>query len=283
MQNEKDANAKVVETYTADMARTINGSEGIYIKKIIEEHQKKEDMDDDSSPSNIKNKSYMFLGIFLIFSSIGALLFLFFLKKDISVVEVAPQFNPIIYLDNSEFIEVGGLTKDQIFQSVRNMVFSTKVKQGGVEGIYITYDKQILGLRKFLSLIPASVDQSTMDFISDNFLIGITNTETKDLFILLKVRSFTDAFNVMHPWENKIFNDMHGFFGVDVSPENKYLLTKSFEDGIVQNKNARILKDNDGKIIMMYVFGDENSLIITNNENSAREVLLRISSGLLKK
>ena len=39
---EKNIKSKVVETYAADMTKAIDGSEGIYIKKIIEEQEKRE-------------------------------------------------------------------------------------------------------------------------------------------------------------------------------------------------------------------------------------------------
>jgi len=63
-----------------------------------------------------------------------------------------------------------------------------------------------------------------------------------------------------------LFNDLHVFFRIDISSDTKHLLTKSFEDGLIANKNARILKDVDGTIIMMYVFADDKSVIITNSE-----------------
>ncbi|MDO8659322.1 MAG: hypothetical protein Q7K54_01850, partial [Candidatus Parcubacteria bacterium] len=119
--------------------------------------------------------------------------------------------------------------------------------------------------------------------IGDNFLTGVVNGATKTFFILMKVNSMSDVFNPLRIWENKMFTDLHGFFSVDISPETKYLLTKEFTDGIVQNKNARILYDTNNNIVMMYIMADDNSVIITNNENTAREVMLRLASAQIKK
>lgn len=80
-----------------------------------------------------------------------------------------------------------------------------------------------------------------------------------------------------------MFTDLHGFFDIAFSPETKYLLTKEFQDGIIQNKNARILYGNDNKIIMMYILADDNSVIIANKENAVREVILRLASSQIKK
>ena len=83
--------------------------------------------------------------------------------------------------------------------------------------------------------------------------------------------------------ENKMFLDLSGFFGVSITPDTKYLSNVNFADGIVQNKNARILYDKDGNIVMMYVFADDNSIIITNSENATQEIMLRLAASQIKK
>ena len=55
------------------------------------------------------------------------------------------------------------------------------------------------------------------------------------------------------------------------------------EDGIVNNKNARILRDKDGKAVLEYVFADETSVIITDKDKTAEEIMLRLASGQIKK
>jgi hypothetical protein len=97
------------------------------------------------------------------------------------------------------------------------------------------------------------------------------------------MRSVADVFDTIRSWENKMFYDLHGFFGIDITSDTNYLLTKDFEDGFVQNKNARILRDKDGKIVMMYIFINDTSFIIANNEAAVREIMLRFSSGIIRK
>jgi hypothetical protein len=104
----------------------------------------------------------------------------------------------------------------------------------------------------------------------------------KDFFILLKVRSTADIFNALRAWEGKMFFDLHGFLGINISSDTNYLLTKEFQDGIVENKNARILYDKMSKIVLMYIFADDNSVIITNAQNSAREIMLRLAGSQTK-
>jgi flagellar basal body-associated protein FliL len=272
-----------VETYAEDMAAVIGDNENGAVKRIIEEQEEYDARDKRISPESKKNKIFLFIGIFLVILSFLAVSLVYVFKKEIFTVEVAPQYMPIIFTDNTAFKEISGLKKDEIAQTILNEVNTALFKDGGIEGIYLTVNKKVLGFRGFLSLMEANLNQTQIDFINDNFLIGATNKEIRNPFILLKMRSITDVFDPMRVWEGKMFSDLHGIFGVGINADTKYLLEKDFEDGIVQNKNARILYDKDGKIVMMYVYAEEDSLIITNSETAVSEVMLRLASSQIRK
>ena len=77
--------------------------------------------------------------------------------------------------------------------------------------------------------------------------------------------------------------DLRAFFEIPINSSTSYLFTKNFEDGVVKNKNARILYDQNGQIVLMYVFVDDTSLVIANKINAISEVMFRLSSSQLKK
>lgn len=273
---------KIIETYAEDMARVIEDDEGGLIKKIIHEQEIKEKVKINLSPQSQKNRIYMFTS--LTFVVLALFTFIYFVsRKYNSSLEVAPQFVPLIYNDKNFFIETNDLTKDKIIWSILTEANRSTVKSGGLEGIYLTKDQVFVGLREFISMIKGNLTLPDEVFVSDNFLLGVVNNDTKDLFFLIKVRSFPDTFHMMKTWENKMFYDLHSFFGVLVNDKTNYLLTRNFSDGIVENKNARILYDKDGKIIMMYLFADDNSIVIANKAEAVHEIIFRLSSSQLKK
>jgi len=279
----------MVETYAEDMAKILESDTGGLIKKIIRGEERHEAEKKNLSPQSKKNRFFMLVSILLVFLASVVLSFLF-LKKTTNTVPIEKQFVPIIFNDQSTFLEVSGLKKDDIEHTVLNEINATKVKNGGLEGIYLTENKQIIGLRRFITLIKGSfIPGNNLFFVKDNFLLGVVNTETppadgasKGFFILLKVRSAADIFDALRSWEEKMFFDLYGFLGIDISNETKYLLTKNFEDGIVENKNARLLSDKDGNLVVMYIFADDNSVIITNSPESAHEIMLRLASSQKK-
>lgn len=269
----------VVHTYADDMANVMENAEGPSIKKIIHEEEEEEKVKENLSPESKKNKLFLWISLLLSITALLLLSVTLTLTHKNSSVAVAPQFTPLIFTDKSQFLEVDGLSPDRIAQTVLNEVNQTTVKTGGIEGIYLTNNKAVVGLRAFLTLIKANVDQTQIPFVSDNFLIGVLNGQNKDLFILLKTRSFVDIFPSLRAWENKMFSDLHGFFGVPISSDTSYLLTENFQDSIISNKNARILYDKNGGIVLMYVFLDDTSVLITNSTEAVNEVLLRLSSN----
>lgn len=473
MENENKKINKGVETYTEDMVRVITDNKDGAIRKIIQEQELRA-VEKTLSPESKKNKIFIILGIILILLGVGAVVF-WYLTRERGILNIAPKFMPLIYHESTGYVEVGGLTKERLTEDVWLKANSTEVKEGGIEGIYITEKKSVVGLRRLLLLIRSNLATNQMEAISDNMLFGVVNlggdetkkrqesseekipappkTETieiegdpvtlntsaffktgtvqfvsdsakeeaklaissfldrvdfktskikvvgtysverpwkqneeiaekrrivgveilnevlnekysaeearnvivessakgvsildlysayeidimskeeldeninstqgiqyfaeaktksrtviktieepiepalppkkdyipktgKALFLLLKVRSFTDIFNPFRAWENKIFSDMHGFFGIPINTYTSYLLTKGFEDGIVQNKNARILYDTEGEIVIMYVYVDENSIIIANTEDAVKEVMRRLAASKVRK
>lgn len=283
---------KIIKTYAEDMARVIESDQGGLVKKIIHEQEEKEAEKRNLSPESRKNKLYMFFGVGFLFLALMTVMF-FITKKDTNPVPIERQLTPIIFNDKSFFIETADLSKDEIIESILTEARETKLKNGGLEGIYFTRNKQLIGLRDFLNILKSNLTLPGENLVSNNFLLGLINEggrpasvdalASKDFFVLIKMRSVADIFDIFRTWENKMLYDLRGFFGVQISPGTNYLFTKNFEDGIVENKNTRILYGKNGEIIIMYVFADDTSLIIANKREAVREVIFRLSSSQLKK
>ncbi|MFA5791994.1 MAG: hypothetical protein WC884_03065 [Candidatus Paceibacterota bacterium] len=280
-----DGAGKIVQTYAGDMAEVIeNDTEGL-VKKIIHGEEQHEAEKRNLSPLSKKNKILMFVSILLIIFAL--IIFFSFFKKNTNIVDVEKQFASLIFNDQNSFLEILGFKKEEIIQTVLNKINTTKVKVGGVEGIYLTENKQIIGLRRFITLIKSSFSpgDNTL-FINDNFLMGVvlsglksTSPTAGDFFILLKARSTADIFDALRKWEDNLLSDLHGFLGINISSDTNYLFNKNFEDNIIENKNARVLYDKDGQLVVMYFFADDNSVVITNTQNSAHEIMLRLISN----
>src|SRR3989338_6742679 len=204
--NDAGGQHKIVETYAEDMAKAIKSSGGGLIKKIIHGEEEHEREKKNLSHESKKNRIYMLVSLLLVFFALFTLSFFLF-NESVSTVPVEKQFTPLIFTDKSVFFEVKSFTKDEITQTVLNEVGNTTVKEGGVEGIYLTFDKKVMGLRQFTSLIKSSfTPDNANNFVNDNFLLCVVDTKTKParspegsgagggFFILFKRRNITDVF-----------------------------------------------------------------------------------------
>lgn len=282
MDKEEKIKNKVIQTYAEDMAFVIeNDKEGL-VRKIIHGEEQRENEKKNLSPNSQKNKLLIILSLCFVFLSMAIILSFIFFKKENTVV-VEKQFIPIIFNDKSKFFEIKDLKKDEIVQTIINETNRVDLKNGGVEGIYLSLDKNVVSLRKFLNVVGSSLVLPSLDYVSDNFLMGVVNTQNRDFFILIKVRSIPDIFTNLRTWEDEMFQEMHAFWNMGLSAETNDLLSKGFVDGVVENRNARILYDKDNHIVMMYIFADDNSIIITNTISAAHELMLRIASSKLAK
>jgi hypothetical protein len=274
-----------IETYIEDMNRIISDNKDGLLKKVLTEQEKFENRKYMGSPQVKKNKKLMFISLFLAVSAVIILILFLVFKKEVTSVDVNVVYEPFIFTDTTQFKEISGLKKDEISKIIREEAGGIKIKPGEIEGIYFTENKNVIGLRKFLQYIGGSLLPGDELFINDNFLLGLSNRGTNDFFMILKIRSssFLDVFKAMQAWEDKLFYDLHGFFGIDSNVGTDYLNDKEFEDSIVDNKNSRVLYDKDGNIVLMYVFVDTNYVVITNTVGSADEIIRRLTPGEIKK
>jgi len=290
MESDNKLKNKNVETFAGDMVKAIESDRGGLIKKIIQEEEKKEAQKKNLSPKSAQNKTFLIVGFLLLIITFLILIFLFVFNKNVGTALIPLQHTSVIFTDQTIFKEIDSLSKDKIANVVLNEKNNTKTKIGGIESIYLTENKKVIDFSRFILLIKGSLNSDQLRLFYDNFLLGIfksglnsSSPDAGDLFILLKVKSFTDIFPIMQVWENKMLYDFYEFFEIKISPETNYLFTKDWEEDIVSNKNARILRDNTGKIILMYVYADDNSIIVTDSENAINEVVLRLNSSKIKK
>ncbi len=270
----------VVKTYAEDMANAIDHVEGGMIRQIIQEQEEGQKRKENVSPESTKNRMLMLISSVLLISAFVSLFFAFNSKGKVPTVEPVKQMKNMIFVEQNKFLEIEGFSKTQIIETIKNEVADVQLKNGGIEAIYLTEGKNVVTFARFMELIKSNVPSEVTGYTNNNFMIGVyNNNDEKSLFILMKVKSFTDIFPGMKIWENKIWGDLHDLFDMELNAETKYLLTKNFEDGIINNKNSRALYDTEKNKILEYVFVDETSVIIITNSNAVKEVMDRLYSA----
>jgi len=65
------------------------------------------------------------------------------------------------------------------------------------------------------------------------------------------------------------------------STTNSFINRRQFEDAIIKNRDARVLKNQNGVIIFLYSFPDKNTLVITTTPDVYEEINDRLLTDRL--
>ena len=103
-------------------------------------------------------------------------------------------------------------------------------------------------------------------------MLGVLEKQTPKPFLLIKLDSFEQAYPGMLEWEKDIKDDLLPLFAND----EKVLAIpadKTFDDLTISNKGTRVLRDSERNAVLIYTFIDNNMLLITDNEDSLKNLL----------
>ncbi|MFN4181152.1 MAG: hypothetical protein ACK4FA_00440 [Candidatus Paceibacteria bacterium] len=281
MENNETSKTKVVHTFSDDMVGALGDNQGGSLRALIEAEEEREKEKEAMSPNTPENKMFIVMSTLLLIFSLAGLVYVLWQRGD-NVTSRESQIRPVIFVDRTQFVPVDNQNGEKAVGTLRSAVALSSVKQGGIEAYYLTRSKKVLGMDSFAEITFGSAPKAIFD-LTENLLVGSVRLSKNEPFVLLKVRSFQDIFPEMSIWEEKLFYDVHDIFGMPLGKENNYLLNKKFEDGFVQNKNARILYRDNGTPALMYIYADDTSVIITSSEQAAREVMRRLSTGDIRK
>jgi hypothetical protein len=183
------------------------------------------------------------------------------------------------------------------------------VEKGG------TGTENIVSAGGFISLLGLPAPDVLSRSLNDQWMLGTYNdAETVAPFIILTDNFFQNAYAGMIAWENTMPDDLVNVFGyadttalpisfASTSPTSTSALTNfasstatssipyfaytppmssyfniqgDFKDGVIDNKDVRAFIEPDGTILVMYSFVDNNTIVITTDENALVEIINRL-------
>jgi hypothetical protein len=133
-----------------------------------------------------------------------------------------------------------------------------------------------ISTNKLFDLIGATPSQSLRRSLEQPFTFGVYQTDRPNPFLVFKTTFFESTFSEMFAWEKRLATDLGPLLGIDslTLPE-----TRSFTDKIVENRDTRIMHDNNGAPILFYSFLDQKTLFIATNPEIMTKVFLRLNAN----
>lgn len=280
---------KTIHTYEGDMANLVRGEQGSVIKIALAEQEKKRLNPKIEEATKIKYKNLIFIagGLIIILVAIWLTFFLIKKSKDQSIAQLQEtKIQTLVSYDNQTILDVTNVLNKDEFAKILGPEIKKEIKIGNIKTIFLNSNSKLLNTQDFLKLINANLPGSLARSLSPQFMIGtfspttnsgvVASERKNSFFIMLQTKDYTQAFAGMLEWEKTMLNDMFLLFNIDVSGENQKLLESSFKDIVILNKDTRVLQDQNGNPILYYLFVDNNTFVITDNQDTAKEIISRL-------
>lgn len=232
------------------------------------------------------NKLYTRLSILFIFVGITMLVAIYFIKSSEPKIKIPePVINTFIPNKEERVLALEKISQTQIAEN-----FSALLKEA-LPDDSITYIKITMKgasstvdadpetfFKSGFKNIPASLTRS----FDKKMFSGIYTREINHPFFIVQIDSFDKAFEGMLAWEKNMYTDIKPFWKGNSTNNESEIITQpleNFDDLILQNKDTRVLKNNQGETLIIYSFIDQKTLFIVDSEITFKEVLNRFTTS----
>ncbi len=277
-----------VRTYASDIAEMMKKEKGSIIKIALAEQQRREEFKKANNPVATKNIIVIFLGIALIVS--GIMIFVYSVMsraKSPDVINLSQNLPALLFSENQSHIDMTELNRRELLNAINTQVNNKTLGAGTINNLFISYrfgqTQSQVPVTMFMQKLGINIPDSFFQNLEDSFMLGVFNQEqTNELFLILKVKDFNEAFLSMREWEASMLSEFVNFFNIDTSSYGRVIFSKDFETVTLFNKESRILKDSSGLILLSYTFLDPKTILVTTKGDSLDEILKRINLQTLK-
>jgi len=119
--------------------------------------------------------------------------------------------------------------------------------------------------------------------------VGVVHAgDEQRVFFILKVDSYERSFAGMLAWEPTIAQDLSSLYPADsgivtatttaTTTVIKAPATPTFKDEVVDSHDVRVLRDSNGKSLIMYGYWNQATLIIARDESAFAELVTRLAT-----
>lgn len=296
-QPEGNSFIKRLRTYKGDVANLVKKRKTSLVGIALAEQKRRigEAPEEESSKKiSIKNIAFITGATILVVAGIAAIVFLYISNRDDDTVPRIASVEPLIFFEEQDSINITGLSRNQILNILTIEKEKTELTLGSIKHIYFTKDgviqengerkEEFVSASNFLNAIEARLPSSFLRTLKQNFMFGIHVFDGNQPFLILKTGFFENAFAGMLEWENYMNEDLAPLFGPKIVSSGIRLIEEespiTFKDIVIKNKDVRtIIDESTGKIILMYSFIDKETIAITTNEHTFREIFSRMTTS----
>ncbi|MCE9643802.1 hypothetical protein K8Q93_00945 [Candidatus Parcubacteria bacterium] len=132
---------------------------------------------------------------------------------------------------------------------------------------------------ELLTRLDPQAPQEVTRTLQGPFLFGVHVFDGNQPFLILKPDAYETSFAGMLAWESSLPFRLGRALrpAADWTNASSSLTSVTWNDMVISNKDARVLRSKEGKTLLLYSFIDRSTLVITTNEQTFGEIVRRIS------
>lgn len=292
-QPDKTGNIKTIHTYLSDMADAVRENEGSVIKIALAEQSRKDNEEMFKKAEGTKTQKVLLTigGIILILVAIGGAYYFYQKNKIANTPNLTTKnIEAFIPYENQISIDVSDINSSVDLLEKINSIGETELGNNSVKSIFLTVPRTeivnkkeittqaLIASKSFLSLIKSTAPNSFVNSLSGAYMLGTYKKDTNSTlgtFLIFETNDYSLTYARMLEWEKTMLNDLFVLFQIDITNDTE-ILTRPFKDVVIQNKDVRVLYDKDNNATLFYLFVDRSKFIITDNEDTLKEILARL-------
>ncbi|MFA6354814.1 MAG: hypothetical protein WCW65_00060 [Candidatus Paceibacterota bacterium] len=275
-------NIKTVRTYLSDMADTVRSNEISVIKVALAEQNKheREDLYRNIEGTPSKKIFWIIGGIILVAGAIYGTYFILGQKALKDIPEQIVKEESIISYDEISPIIVTSVNELTDKLNIAKKEVSSSEKFGIVK--YFSLSKDVNGLKEKILLkdlfqgLGFNAPSSLVRSLSPSYMIGTYTENIPYLFMIFQTKDYEYSYAGMLEWEKSLASDMLSLFSLDTTQTKLQLNNRKWQDIIINNKDVRVLLNENDKQILYYLFTDKNNLVIADNEETIKEIISKL-------
>jgi hypothetical protein len=284
----------IVRTFKGDMAAAITANHLSSINIAIAENQKMnaqvraEQKENPPSGEYSKNKITIFISIILIIIGITGVSLVYVFRTPASEQAIKIQTLPsLITTEYKDELNLEIITSSKIITVLSEKLNTAPIPVNNLYNAYITIgsstSRRLVTAPEFITLMKFHMPDMIRRTLFADFMVG-TYTLDKNLpFIILKTSSFENTYAGMLNWELDLEKDFQILFRLPGYENQGGILanlaptiSKKFADAVIVNKDVRVLRGDEGKIIFLYGIIDKETIVITVNDVAFKEIINRL-------
>ena len=302
-----------LQTYRSDIEKVIEQKNASVVSVAAAEAEKRA-----AAPSSLEKSSdlpssvhtpagqtflgrtALVLGGIALLAAAGGIIY-FVLTRDTSVPIAGQLQAPFMFVDKTSLVEVAQSdSRGTLVQSLEAARTNVKLSLGLVERLYPARPSalpegipQLLTAPELLAVLAPHVPDTLARTLEPAYLLGVHSFDENQPFLILRVDSYEQGFSGMLAWERTMQADLAPLFArkapihveavqaTSTASSTPPFIPTQFVDRIVENRDARVIQNNFGDILLLWTFLSRNTVLITTNEYTLREIISRLSTAPL--